>query len=755
MDTKLKSSKKFSIGLAVLLVAAAAVGYFSMYPVFERRALPYYVDVLHDEEFLSELYKNSYVLYKELKEPETSWHELYLQIQKEAVQMSDPAYEQARLQAETVMDEILEDWRSRCDVLDKEINFGVIDCVTGESLQNTEDEILLLGTEEADEQLENLYSYYIRLSYDAAGNLEETAVKGMQPDILLKNVQIVMRRNLLGEVYQSLAEPVSVPADAQVPGRPLKNAAFVYALTEEQQQRIITGKSLLDGIVPLYDYEYAYAAGGTQRVFLMFLLLLSVPAFLLPKWKRYCPGGSIKGKLPFEIVAAGLLLIWGPGSFMATKMISCTNHGYFDDIYQQYLSWMGAWMHIGMLRIGSKNVVVSIVNCVWLMLVFGIWYYLVACIGQIHEVGLRTYIRERLLAYRFMKLLARCLAKGKAGLQAIWDGILHIDLGSSTEKQLKRIVGLNFVLIAGMCCLWIFGGTLLLVYSVALYFMMKKYIRHIQAQYQNLLSATRSVAEGNLQTEFTGDWGVFESYKQELGKIQEGLRKAVDEEVKSQRMKTELISNVSHDLRTPLTAMTTYIELLGEEDLTLQQRREYLEILKKKSERLKYLIEDLFEVSKASSGNLVFHPVEVDICSLLRQVYLEYEEKAQQVQLLFRFQMPEEKILLMLDSQRTYRVFENLYLNVIKYALPGTRVYVHVEKQDNGAAVEIKNTSAAELNVTPEELTERFVRGDSARNTEGSGLGLAIARSFVELQGGSMEVDIDGDLFKVMICWRA
>ena len=264
---------------------------------------------------------------------------------------------------------------------------------------------------------------------------------------------------------------------------------------------------------------------------------------------------------------------------------------------------------------------------------------------------------------------------------------------------------------------------------------------------------TRSIANGNLQTQFDNDWGIFESYKEELSKIQDGIKVAVEEEVKSQKMKTELITNVSHDLKTPLTAITTYIELLEDENITPEQRTEYLDVLKRKSARLKFLIEDLFEVSKATSGNITLNLVDVDICNLIRQAYLEYEDRVEEAGLIFRFQMPEEKTILKLDSQKTYRIFENLYTNIIKYAMPHTRVYVRAEKTERGIAVELKNMSAAELNIPAEDLTERFVRGDSSRNTEGSGLGLAIARSFVEAQGGKMNVEIDGDLFKVRIEW--
>ena len=166
------------------------------------------------------------------------------------------------------------------------------------------------------------------------------------------------------------------------------------------------------------------------------------------------------------------------------------------------------------------------------------------------------------------------------------------------------------------------------------------------------------------------------------------------------------------------------------------------------------LIEDLFELSKANSGSVTVQQERIDICHLLRQVYLEYEDKARTTDLTFRFELPEQKVYGMLDGEKTYRIFDNLYANIIKYAMPHTRVYVSVNIQEADAVIERKNISGTELNVPPERLTERFVRGDSARSSEGSGLGLAIAKTLVELQDGRMEIAVDGDLFKVTLIWK-
>ena len=262
------------------------------------------------------------------------------------------------------------------------------------------------------------------------------------------------------------------------------------------------------------------------------------------------------------------------------------------------------------------------------------------------------------------------------------------------------------------------------------------------------------MAEGNLEVEITGALGVFEPLKEEMGRIRNGFKKAVEEEIRSRSMKTELITNVSHDLKTPLTAIITYVDLLKKTDLTPEEREEYIRVLERKSLRLKHLIEDLFEISKADSDNVTLNFVEVDVVSLMKEVRLELEEQIRESKVEFRWKLPEKKVLLWLDSEKTYRIFENLLVNITKYALPGTRAYISIEEAPEEVRITMKNISAAELTLDGDAMTGRFVRGDSSRNTEGSGLGLAIAKSFARIQKGELRAEVDGDLFKVMIRWR-
>ncbi len=328
--------------------------------------------------------------------------------------------------------------------------------------------------------------------------------------------------------------------------------------------------------------------------------------------------------------------------------------------------------------------------------------------------------------------------------------------GSGCVRQIRllvlKIVLFNFAILLVICSFWYYGIAGLIVYSVILFLILQKYFNDLRKKYALLLEATNKIADGNLDVEIEGDLGVFSPFRNEIQKIQTGFKKAVKEEVKSQRMKTELITNVSHDLKTPLTAIITYVNLLKDEK-DEEKRKDYIDILERKSMRLKVLIEDLFEISKASSQNVKLNLMNVDIVNLFKQVKFELEDKFEEKGLEFRTTFPEEKVILCLDSQKTYRIFENLLNNIVKYALPGTRVYVEIEKTEKDVFIRLKNISATELTFNPEEITERFVRGDESRNTEGSGLGLAIVKSFVGLQGGSFHIETEADLFKAEIRW--
>lgn len=260
------------------------------------------------------------------------------------------------------------------------------------------------------------------------------------------------------------------------------------------------------------------------------------------------------------------------------------------------------------------------------------------------------------------------------------------------------------------------------------------------------------LAAGNLDYQVPTNrlYGEFRKHGENLNNLRGGIQHAVEEQMKSERMKTELITNVSHDIKTPLTSIVNYVDLL-QKPHTPQEGEQYLEVLARQSQRLKKLTEDLVEMSKASSGNIPVNLAPVNVVELVNQALAEYEEKLKKAQLPVVFTARQSEILTMADGRLFWRVLDNLLGNCVKYAQPGTRVYVDVVKYEKKVMISMKNVSRAELNLPAEELMERFVRGDCARNTEGSGLGLNIAKTLMELQKGKLNLVIDGDLFKAVL----
>ncbi|WP_432408396.1 histidine kinase dimerization/phospho-acceptor domain-containing protein [Wukongibacter sp. M2B1] len=244
--------------------------------------------------------------------------------------------------------------------------------------------------------------------------------------------------------------------------------------------------------------------------------------------------------------------------------------------------------------------------------------------------------------------------------------------------------------------------------------------------------------------------GEFGKLAENINSITDGLNKAVDNELKSERLKTELITNVSHDIRTPLTSIITYVDLLKREE-DIANREEYIEIIEQKSHRLKVLTDDLFEAAKASSGSIPVNYEKIDIVSLITQGLGELNDKIEERNLEFKIIHPEEKLYVKADGKLLWRVIENLLSNIFKYALQGSRVYIEIKDIEDNIRITLKNISCDELNISSNELMERFKRGDESRTSEGSGLGLSIAKSLVDVQKGSFDIEIDGDLFKAVI----
>lgn len=566
----------------------------------------------------------------------------------------------------------------------------------------------------ADEELEH-YAFGVCLTFDRDGKLTVGKVTGSclkEQKNTLRSLAANPENYLMGQYGEYAEGRASVMAP--------KDRVYYFAMTKE---------NLESYLVEEYENSYQSESAPDVAVYLIVALIALVcfAALAYPHMQSLETGDEWIFRAPCELVVlvamSGIGILGGNAGWIFTREAGNVNAA-------DYVIWIA---------------------------VFAAAYWTAGCARQIAVLGVRRYWRERTL----LSPLGRAAAGGFHRMKnwcvrqadRLYRSLAHFDFQEKSNRVIGKIVLVNLAILVVICCFWFFGIAGLLVYSVLLFLVLQRYYNDLREKYAVLLKATGEIAEGNLDVEIEEDLGVFSPFRAEIQKIQSGFQKAVKEEVKSQRMKTELITNVSHDLKTPLTAIITYVSLLKDEK-DEEKRQSYIGVLEQKSLRLKVLIEDLFEISKASSENVTLHPVDVDIVNLFKQVKLELEEKFEAAHLSFRMNLPEEKVILRLDSQKTYRIFENLLNNAAKYALENTRIYVDFTSGEEEVVIQIKNISASELTFNPEEITERFVRGDTARNTEGSGLGLAIVKSFVELQGGHFHVETEADLFKAQIRWK-
>ena len=367
--------------------------------------------------------------------------------------------------------------------------------------------------------------------------------------------------------------------------------------------------------------------------------------------------------------------------------------------------------------------------------------FLGLCVSFAARVKLKVLVKGS-LTYKIIKLIGK-------GIKLLFKAVLSIPVVWQVVVAMAGITFIELIVIAAsnvdtdvIAIGWFFEKIILcpIIFYIAL--MLKK-----------LKTSGEKMAQGdiNYRTSTKGLFGDFKKHAVNLNSVADSVTIAVEDRLKSERMKTELITNVSHDIKTPLTSIINYASLIGNAKPDDPKLNEYSEVIVRQSEKLKRLIEDLVEASKASSGNLEIVPAPLDCCTFISQTAGEYKERLDGCDLTLVTTTPDESVMIMADGRRMMRIYDNLMNNICKYSQPGTRVYLSLETFNGKAVTTFKNTSSAELNISPDELVERFVRGDQSRNTEGNGLGLSIAKSMTELQGGTFDIAIDGDLFKVTL----
>ncbi|GAA0754422.1 MULTISPECIES: histidine kinase dimerization/phospho-acceptor domain-containing protein [Clostridium] len=711
MDTKLKNSKEkyYISGIVILIIMMLSIIMVSLYERIDSIAKDSnqgtrYEYIQHD------LYKSNFVLNKLLIEKETgksvNYSDLYLS-------------EKVKKNTDTLLvyEEQFKNLKTRLTNDLKNLDYLIIDNLNNEKLTNTKQDLsLLINSNIKNQDILNYYNYYIVIEFDSEGNvnIKNTNQYGY-------NYYSNKNGNLKGYLGLDYEEEIINP----------KNVTIVYGIPKNLSY---SDDDIYYNSLNIGNWVYGDALAPYAIIIYAVVILMS----LIISYKKSKEDKIISKLLniPLEILATLIISI--------TACVSLSPEIIYGTLYNTEV--------INGLKIYGLSESVSryglyIINVIyWIALLFSA-FIAISLLKHIFKKGIIKYIKENTLVGRFTLFIIR-------KSRSVMNNLSKIDFNENSNKYLLKLVAINFVIVMFCSLLW-FGGIFgAIVYSIVLFFILRKYMSEIKEKYNILLEATNKIAGGNLDVEIKEDLKVFEPLKDELQKIQKGFKNAVDEEVKSQRMKTDLISNVSHDLKTPLTSIITYIDLLKDENISEENRKLYLDTLDRKSQRLKNLIEDLFEVSKATSKNVQLNILNVDIVSLMKQTQFELSDKIEESSLKFKWNFPENKVIVPLDSQKTFRVFENLLINIVKYSMPNSRVFIDIVDGNEEVYVTLKNMSANEIDFTSEEIVERFARGDKSRNTEGSGLGLAIAKSFVELQGGNLNVEIDGDLFKVTLKFK-
>lgn len=519
----------------------------------------------------------------------------------------------------------------------------------------------------------------------------------------------------------------NVSGDKQV----LWSGAFSYGHYE-------AGKYVFDGIE---NYEIT-----------IYILKRVVPDEIA--WICFLADNSAMLKVIFPVVT-GLGVVIFIGSFVSLLCLAGGRNeenepvpGLFGriptDIFTIFMLLLGVgWYYLLAWFFPMRNAVTFFGLGIGFFLLFLVWSMSIAARRRADCLWTNSFVKK---LWKVLRKLGSLLLSSVQKLPLIWKTVLVLFLLCLVEmlglfwvKQSFVVVRKSFRII---CSLWLLEKVLLV-----------PVICYITLQLKQLKKAGHELAEGNLeyQVDTKRLFGDLKEHGDDLNRISEGVNKAVSERMKSEHFKTELITNVSHDIKTPLTSIINYSDLLNKEDCENEKIKEYADVLYRQSTRLKKLIEDLVEASKASTGSI---EVSLEMCEvgvLLEQALGEFEQRMYEKNMDVITKLPQKPVKILADGKHLWRVFDNLLNNICKYGQSGTRVYLTVEEVQNRAVITFKNISEYPLDISAEELMERFVRGDKSRHTEGNGLGLNIAKSLTELQNGTMELAIDGDLFKVIL----
>ena len=548
---------------------------------------------------------------------------------------------------------------------------------------------------------------------------------------LEQNLEKIFKEKAYAVVYPELSECVTnIPgADLQVWNHTIDQSFdtkdFVFAVSVDTKFSV--ADSMADEAENYETYSklmFPMLAGAIfgSVLWLIGMVWLTVTAGRRPEDEEIHLNGFDRWYT--EIAAGTVIGIWLAGTIISGTLIANSSLGY-------------------------SHVVVTVIVICLICGTYTMAWFLIGYLSLVRRIKAGTLWKNSLIR-KVLKWIGKCSGKLADFARAFSR--------NTAEKIKVLLVGgaflfLQFLIIG---CVFSGAGVFLLALMAVDVAVMIFAIRKADGL-DLIMDGLKKISDGELQYKIktdtlTGKQKVMAEYINNIGS---GLDAAVENSLKKERMQTELITNVSHDLKTPLTSIINYVDLMKRENPTDPKIQEYLRILDEKSQRLKVLTEDVVEASKASTGNIKLEMNDIDFVEMVQQVIGEFEEKFQERNLTMMVHFTDEPSIIYADGQKMWRVLENVFGNVVKYAMEGTRVYAEISNQNKKVIFSLKNISAQPLNFSADELTERFIRGDVARNTEGSGLGLSIAKSLTELQGGEFKLHLDGDLFKVIITFAA
>lgn len=624
----------------------------------------------------------------------------------------------------------------------KYILSGESDFVDGKnkSLENEsiKKEKIVKEYNEFQKDIKSNFLTYLVIEFDSLGKYNLLYCHGINKDMINNYLLELDAGKNLNEVYSMTDENATDFSNYKVES--IKNMRYTFAIPNSILNNVYSKNDSISEYINKSERNYFASIEKLARII---ILIIAMGAFLL----------SVEMIRKFRFIKTLMML---PFEFILGITFFLYYSIFNDDIS---IRMVRETITGNLLKIVINNGIpkelanysVLLINIGYWFILFIVAFAIVCMIKIIVETSISEYFKNKSLIISFANFVYKNVSK-----------LIYKTLNVDLSKRYNRLFFIGIIIIItgavilpiidiSDILLWLLL-TLLYIVVITIYIkVVSKEIKRGKADYEELLILTKDIADGNLDKDIMNvDTGIYDEIKLQLYHIQQAYKKSIEEEIKSQRMKSELISNISHDLKTPLTSIISYADILKYME-TSEETSRYIDTIYRKSERLRVLIDDMFEISKAQTGNIKLEFNQIDIVRLMEQSIFELKDRLVQRRITLKTKFPKEKTILYLDGEKTYRIFENLIVNIAKYALENSRAYIEIVDKGDNVEIIFKNISETEIDYEVQDIMERFKRGDKSRSSEGFGLGISIAKSYIEAQGGTLDVFLDGDLFKSVV----